>query len=64
MLFFSYLLKVSFGLVLFYALYWGLLRKHTYFTANRIYLLLVTGLSCLAPWVMLPEAAHEQVPSG
>lgn len=62
MLFFSYLLKVSFGLVLFYALYWGLLRKHTYFTANRIYLLLVMGLSCLAPWVVLPEAAHEQVP--
>lgn len=62
MLFFHYLLKVSFGLVLFYALYWGLLRKHTYFTANRIYLLLAIGLSCLAPWVVLPEAAHEQVP--
>jgi len=64
MLLLTYLLKVSFGLILLYSLYWAMLRKHTYFTVNRFYLLLAIGISCLAPLIILPEAAHEKVPMG
>ncbi len=56
---FLYLLKVSAGLVAFYAVYWLLLRHHTYFTANRFYLLVAIFGALVAPFFEI----SEQVPA-
>jgi TonB family protein len=53
--FFIYLGKVSLGLCTFYALFWVALRHHTYFWANRLYLLAVTVLSLGIPFVTFTE---------
>ena len=57
----NYLLKVSAGLVVLYGIYWLLLRQHTYFAANRFYLLAALLLSFAAPLVSLPEAPTDSV---
>ncbi|TAG52407.1 MAG: hypothetical protein EAZ29_07650 [Runella slithyformis] len=56
---FLYLLKVSAGLVAFYVVYWLLLRHHTYFTANRFYLLVAIFGALVAPFFEI----SEQVPA-
>ncbi|MFN3380653.1 MAG: TonB family protein [Runella zeae] len=51
----TYLLKVSGGMIALYAVYWLVLRKHTYFSFNRFYLLAALLLSFGAPWVTFTE---------
>jgi TonB family protein len=50
-----YLLKASAGLVLLYAVYWVFLRQHTYFMANRCYLLMAVMVALLAPLFEIKE---------
>ena len=54
-----YLLKVSAGLVVLYGVYWLLLRQHTYFSANRFYLLCAIFLSLAAPFFEISERVPE-----
>ena len=54
-----YLLKVSAGLVVLYGVYWLLLRQHTYFSANRLYLLCAIFLSLAAPFFEISERVPE-----
>ena len=56
-----YLLKVSAGLVVLYGVYWLFLRQHTFFAANRFYLLAALLASLAAPLVSLPEAPDAEV---
>ena len=56
-----YFLKVSAGLLLLYGIYWCFLRQHTYFVANRFYLLAALFLSLAAPLLEIPETAPEPV---
>jgi hypothetical protein len=46
-----YLLKVSLGIVVFYAVYWVTLRKETLFNANRLFLISSLILSLILPFV-------------
>ena len=55
----AYLLKASAGLVVLYGIYWLFLRQHTYFSANRFYLLAALFVSLAAPLVQLPEVVVE-----
>ncbi|AXE20551.1 hypothetical protein DR864_23845 [Runella rosea] len=59
---FIYLFKASAGMVALYGLYWLLLRKHTYFTFNRFYLLAALLIALAAPFVVLTEKAPESLP--
>jgi len=59
---FIYLFKASAGMVALYGLYWLLLRKHTYFTFNRFYLLTALLIALAAPFVVLTEKAPEPLP--
>lgn len=59
---FIYLFKASAGMVALYGLYWLLLRKHTYFTFNRFYLLAALLIALTAPFVVLTEKAPESLP--
>ncbi|AEI46829.1 M56 family metallopeptidase [Runella slithyformis] len=59
---FMYLFKASAGMVALYALYWLLLRRHTYFTFNRFYLLAALFVALAAPLVVLTEKAPEPLP--
>ncbi|RDB04291.1 TonB family protein [Runella aurantiaca] len=59
---FIYLFKASAGMVALYGLYWLLLRKHTYFTFNRFYLLAALLIALAAPFVVLTEKAPEPLP--
>ena len=58
---YPYLLKVSIGLIGFYALYWFILRWHTYFKFNRFFLLTALIFSFLAPLIELPAEPVEEV---
>ncbi|WP_435354483.1 M56 family metallopeptidase [Emticicia sp. SJ17W-69] len=46
-----YLMKVNLGLIAFYAFYWVFLRKNTFFTANRMFLMLSVAVSFLLPFL-------------
>lgn len=46
---FSFLMNASIGIVLFYLVYWLFLRKETFFTANRWFLLAALFTSVLLP---------------
>ncbi len=59
---FIYLFKASAGMVALYGLYWLLLRKHTYFSFNRFYLLAALLIALVAPFVVLTEKAPEPLP--
>ena len=59
--FLFYCLKVSAGLLLLFSIYWFFLRQHTYFSANRFYLLAALLLSLAAPLVEITTAAPENV---
>jgi TonB family protein len=61
---FPYLLTVSLHLVLFYGCYALLLRRNTFFSLNRAYLLLGILASLLLPLVELPSQATESLPVG
>jgi len=54
-----YLLRVSAGLVVLYGVYWLLLRQHTYFSANRFYLLWAVFLSLSAPFFEISEHVSQ-----
>lgn len=58
----DYLLKANLYLALFYACYWLLLRRHTFFTLNRIYLLTSVGLSLMLPLMELSARTVERLP--
>jgi len=45
----TYLLKSSAAIMVFYSLYWLLLRNETYFKLNRAYLILSIAISMFAP---------------
>lgn len=53
--FFVYLLKVNLALVLFYLVYYFLLRRLTFYTLNRVYLLFSFGFSALYPLLNVSE---------
>jgi TonB family protein len=61
---FPYLLTVSLYLVLFYGCYALLLRRNTFFSLNRVYLLLGILASLLLPFVELPSQATQSLPVG
>ncbi|NQU84268.1 MAG: M56 family metallopeptidase [Mariniphaga sp.] len=48
---FTFLLKASISIALFYLLYWLFLRKETYYVANRYFLLLALILSAILPLI-------------
>lgn len=48
-----YLMKANFCLVAFYAFYWVLLRKNTFFVANRFFLLGAIMVSILLPLIKI-----------
>jgi hypothetical protein len=50
-----YLLKVNAGLLLLAAVYYGLLRRLTFFQLNRAYLLLALGLAVALPVLPVPD---------
>ena len=53
----QYLLESSIGLALFYALYYFLLRRETFFQFNRVYLLLMPAVSLAIPLLHIEQAA-------
>jgi hypothetical protein len=53
----QYLLESSIGLALFYALYYFLLRRETFFQFNRVYLLLMPAVSLTIPLLHFEQAA-------
>ncbi len=59
---FDYLLKANLYGLLFVGCYWLLLRRHTFFSLNRAYLLLSAVLSLGLPFADLPSEAVEIVP--
>ena len=59
-----YFLKVSLALIVFYLLYILVFRRFTFFTFNRIYLLLTSSLSLVLPLITIPGksmAVSEQL---
>ncbi|MCK5470403.1 MAG: energy transducer TonB [Cyclobacteriaceae bacterium] len=60
-----YLLKASIGIFLFYLVYQFILRKETYYTSNRIYLVFGLALAVLLPLFpityILPVSSVQQV---
>jgi len=58
---FTYLLQSGACLTLFYAVYWLFLRRETFFTLNRIYLLAAAALSFLLPLFRLPSPFFQTV---
>ncbi len=59
-----YFLTASLYLLLFYGCYWLLLRRNTFFTLNRVYLLGSVVLSLLLPLVELPDGSSDSLPIG
>ncbi|MHC1702548.1 MAG: M56 family metallopeptidase [Tenuifilaceae bacterium] len=49
----NYLLKASFGIAVFYSVYWFFLRKETLFRTNRIFLLSSLLLSLILPFISI-----------
>ena len=58
----DYLLKVNLYGLLFVGCYWLLLRRHTFFSLNRAYLLLSAVLSLGLPFVSLPAQTVKTLP--
>ncbi|MVM40634.1 TonB family protein [Spirosoma sp. HMF3257] len=58
----DYLLKANLYGLLFASCYWLLLRRHTFFTLNRAYLLASVILSLILPLVILPTQTVETLP--
>jgi hypothetical protein len=50
-----YILKANLYCILFYVCYWFLLRRHTFFRLNRLYLVGTLFLSLLLPFVEFTE---------
>lgn len=59
----DYFLKANLYGLLFTSCYWFLLRKHTFFSLNRAYLLVSVGLSLLLPLLILPAKTVETLPA-
>jgi TonB-dependent SusC/RagA subfamily outer membrane receptor len=57
-----YLLKVNVALLLFAAVYYGLLRRLTFFGLNRAYLLLALGLALALPVLPVPAVFASEAP--
>ncbi|MDO7873492.1 M56 family metallopeptidase [Hymenobacter sp. ASUV-10] len=57
-----YLLKVNAGLLLLAAVYYGLLRRLTFFGLNRAYLLLALGFAALGPVLPVPAWWTDATP--
>ena len=60
---FDYLLRSNLYLLLFFGCYYLLLRRHTFFTLNRLYLLGSVGLALVLPFVKLPGETVAALPS-
>lgn len=60
---FDYLLRTNLYLFLFFGCYYLLLRRHTFFALNRIYLLTSIGLALGLPFVKLPGETIAALPS-
>ncbi|GAB4008704.1 hypothetical protein GCM10028808_15470 [Spirosoma migulaei] len=58
----DYLLKANLYGLLFASCYWLLLRRHTFFSLNRAYLLASVILSLILPLVILPTQTVETLP--
>lgn len=58
----DYLLKANLYGLLFASCYWLLLRRHTFFSLNRAYLLASVILSLVLPLVILPTQTVETLP--
>lgn len=58
----DYLLKANLYGLLFVGCYWLFLRRHTFFSLNRAYLLLSALLSLALPLVHLPTKTMETLP--
>ncbi|WP_220472578.1 TonB family protein [Spirosoma foliorum] len=58
----DYLLKANLYGLLFAGCYWLLLRRHTFFSLNRAYLLASVILSLVLPLVILPTKTVETLP--
>lgn len=54
-----YLVKVNLYWILFYACYWLLFRKHTFFKWNRFYLITTLMISWALPLIELPAAPSD-----
>ncbi|SFD82197.1 M56 family metallopeptidase [Spirosoma endophyticum] len=59
-----YFLTASLYLLLFYGCYVLLLRRNTFFSLNRAYLLMSIGLSITLPFIELPSGTAESLPVG
>ena len=59
----DYFLKANLYGLLFAGCYWLLLRRHTFFSINRAYLLLSAVLSLLLPLVSFPTQTVETLPN-
>ncbi|RIV18735.1 M56 family peptidase [Fibrisoma montanum] len=55
----DYFLKANLFLLLFYGCYWLLLRRHTFFGLNRMYLLASLVASLALPWIDVPNQASQ-----
>ena len=60
---FDYLLRANLYLILFFGCYYLLLRRHTFFVLNRLYLLASVGLALGLPFVELPGETIAVLPS-
>jgi TonB family protein len=60
----SYLLTTSLYLLLFYSCYALLLRRNTFFSLNRAYLLISLGLALVLPFIELPAETTNALPVG
>ncbi|WP_020604244.1 M56 family metallopeptidase [Spirosoma spitsbergense] len=58
----DYLLKANLYGLLFVSCYWLFLRRHTFFSLNRAYLLLSVVLSLGLPFAVLPTKTVETLP--
>ncbi|GAB3776980.1 hypothetical protein GCM10028818_23370 [Spirosoma horti] len=59
----DYLLKANLYGLLFASCYWFFLRRHTFFTLNRVYLLMSAVLSLVLPLASLPAQTVETLPT-
>ncbi len=60
---FDYLLRANLYLILFFGCYYLLLRRHTFFALNRLYLLASVGLALGLPFVKLPGDTVAAIPN-
>jgi TonB family protein len=59
----DYLLRANLYLILFFGCYYLLLRRHTFFMLNRVYLLASVGLALGLPFVELPTETVVVLPT-